>query len=199
MKTEQPKVFGIGFHKTGTSTLGQALQHLGYKVAGPQTSHAKFLLDGDPQPLFDMVKDYDAFQDNPWPILYKELDELQPGSKFILTYRTEEKWIKSVVNHFGKIHTDMRLWIYGIGHPLGNEAVYLERYQRHYKEVVEYFKDRPDDLLEICWENGDSWKELCEFLGEDVPNIPLPHAKKGEYSPIKKLYYNLKTTLFGGE
>ena len=31
-----PKVFGIGFHKTGKTSLGHALERLGYRVAGPQ-------------------------------------------------------------------------------------------------------------------------------------------------------------------
>ncbi len=28
----RPKVFGIGFHKTGTTSLGRALRALGYRV-----------------------------------------------------------------------------------------------------------------------------------------------------------------------
>ncbi|MEE2776427.1 MAG: sulfotransferase [Acidobacteriota bacterium] len=30
------KVFGIGFHKTGTSSLGAALEVLGYRVRAPR-------------------------------------------------------------------------------------------------------------------------------------------------------------------
>ena len=33
------KVFCIGFHKTGTSSLGAALKILGYKVCGPVEVH----------------------------------------------------------------------------------------------------------------------------------------------------------------
>lgn len=33
--TRHAKVFGIGFHKTGTTFLGQALEVLGYDVHGP--------------------------------------------------------------------------------------------------------------------------------------------------------------------
>jgi hypothetical protein len=32
MKT---KVFGIGFHKTATTSLAKALSYLGYRVTGP--------------------------------------------------------------------------------------------------------------------------------------------------------------------
>jgi hypothetical protein len=35
-KSDRSKVFGIGFHKTGTSSLGRALSMLGYRVADVQ-------------------------------------------------------------------------------------------------------------------------------------------------------------------
>ena len=34
----------------------------------------------------------------------------------------------------------------------------------------------PDDLLEVCWENGDGWNELATFLGCELPTSPFPHA-----------------------
>ena len=34
MRTADPKIFCIGFHKTGTTSLGQALEALGYRVCG---------------------------------------------------------------------------------------------------------------------------------------------------------------------
>ncbi len=49
---------------------------------------------------FKLVEQYDAFQDNPWPMLYRELDRTFAGSKFILTVRPVDKRIKSVVSAF---------------------------------------------------------------------------------------------------
>jgi len=31
-----PKIFGVGFHKTGTTTLEVVLKKLGFSVLGPQ-------------------------------------------------------------------------------------------------------------------------------------------------------------------
>jgi hypothetical protein len=171
------KIFGIGFHKTGTTSLAEALKILGYSVCGPvgirNPNIAKEVYDI----AFELVEQYDAFQDNPWAVIYKHLDEKYPGSKFILTKRPVEQWIESAVRHFGKKDTPMREWIYGIGHPIGHEEVYIERYQRHNREVQEYFKDRPDDFIVMNFP-GDGWEKICGFLGKSIPKEEFPHANK---------------------
>jgi len=175
----EKKVFVIGFHKTGTSSLKKALTILGYKVKGPFGTKDPNISRYACEAAFRFVEQYDAFQDNPWPIIYKELDKKYPGSKFILIIRPAEKWLESQVRHFGTTKTPMREWIYGVGYPAGNEGVYLARYERHNKEVLEYFKDRPDDLLVLRLAEGDGWKKLCKFLHKDVPNVDFPHENKG--------------------
>ena len=184
------KVIGIGFHKTGTTTLDMALRILGYKVLGNRTDLAKKLLDDDIEEAFELVEGYDAFQDNPWPLLYKEFDKRYKGCKFILTLREEEKWIKSVVNHFGEKHTEMRRWIYGVGYPKGNESIYLDRYRLHNREVMEYFKNRKEDFIILSWEKGDGWDELCSFLNKPIPKKSFPHANKGYYSKQTRFVIN---------
>lgn len=186
------KVIGVGFQKTGTSTLEDVFKILGYDCLGPRTKLAKNLFENDLKPVFEIADDYNAYQDNPWPLLYKELDQRYPGSKFILTLRSEEKWIKSLVNHFGNTHTEMRRWIYGYGDPIGNEDVYLKIYREHNKAVQEYFKNREQDLLIVSWERGDEWEKICSFLDKPIPKIPFPHSNQGRYEPRwKKMMKNL--------
>lgn len=180
------KVIGVGFHKTGTTTLGVALSILGYKVLGGRTDMASILFNGDTESVLKITEDFDAFQDNPWPLLYREFDRKYPDCKFILTIRDDDRWIRSVVNHFGEEQTEMRRWIYGVGHPKGNEQIYLEKYKNHNKEVQKYFRKTPNDLLVVNWENGDGWKELCAFLNEPVSDKPFPHANRGK--DFKKKY-----------
>ncbi len=69
------KVIGIGFHKTGTSTLDSALVELGYKVLGTRIDLASNLFNEDFETVFKLTEKYDAFQDNPWPLLYKKFDK----------------------------------------------------------------------------------------------------------------------------
>ena len=180
----KPKVFCIGFHKTGTTTLEVALRKLGYKVTGCFGTKDPDIAEKVHEMAYAMVERFDAFEDNPWPVLYKELDERFPGSKFILTRRPSDAWIRSQVKDFATTETPMRRWIYGetAGCPEGNEDTYVERYERHNREVVEYFKDRPDDLLVIDLPADAGWDKLCRFLGHDIPNKPFPHANKASLS-----------------
>ena len=72
-----PKVFCIGFHKTGTSSMHVALQYLGYTVTS---------MCGANNPIVTT-------------------------------------------------HTPMRQWIYGKGCVLGNESIYVKRFEQHNEEV----------------------------------------------------------------
>ena len=81
------KVFGIGFHKTGTTSLALALRQLGYSVTGPNGVNDPNISQNARALVRDLVDQFDAFQDNPWPILFRELDEWYPNSKFVLTLR----------------------------------------------------------------------------------------------------------------
>jgi hypothetical protein len=172
------KVFGIGFHKTATSSLALALRVLGYRVTGPNGVNDPDISQKVHTMADELISRFDAFQDNPWPLLYRELDAKVPGSKFVLTVRPADRWIKSVVRHFGSESTPMRTWIYGVGSPLGNEDTYVARYERHNREVLDYFKDRPDDLLVMRIAEGDGWEKLCPFLGLNPPPCPFPHVNK---------------------
>ena len=180
----KPKVFCIGFHKTGTTSLEVALKKLGYKVTGSFGTKDPDIAGKVHEAAYAMVERFDAFEDNPWPILYKELDARFPGSKFILTRRPTESWIRSQVKDFAATETPMRRWIYGedAGCPEGNENIYTARYERHNREVLEYFEGRPNDLLVMDIPGDARWDKLCAFLGHDVPDEPFPHANKASLS-----------------
>ena len=107
-----PKVFNIGFHKTGTSSMGRALQKLGYRVCGAVGLDEEGLNDERVERIAQAyLPDFDAFQDNPWAVLYPRLDGWCPGSKFILTVRSVESWIASATRNFGADSRPMLEWI----------------------------------------------------------------------------------------
>jgi len=182
------KVFGIGFHKTGTTTLELACQELGLKTAPVRTDLVKSLIKNDLEPTLKVARSYTVFQDNPWPFLYKQMLSHFPESQFILTVRDEEKWLKSVLNSFGGKTTPMREWIYGKGYgdPQKNPELFLEKYRKHNQDVRAYFEDKIGKLLEVNWENGDGWEPLCDFLDLAIPRAEFPHANKGQYGKKKK-------------
>lgn len=181
----QPKVFGIGFHKTGTKSLAKALRILGYRVTGPNGVSDHDIGSKLVSLVDELIPQYDAFQDNPWPLVYEHLDRHCPGSRFILTVRDPQSWIRSQVRFFGRNTTPMREYIYGVGCPEGNEETYLRRYEQHNREVVEYFRGR-DDLLVMDFERGDGWERLCPFLGKPVPEEPFPHINKTDAKLARK-------------
>jgi len=176
------KVFGIGFHKTGTTSLAAALRQLGYSVTGPNGVHRSDIAQIAWPMCLSLMEQFDAFQDNPWPVLYRELYAYCPEEKFILTIRDADSWLKSVRGFFGQQVTPMRAWIYGHGGPEGNEKSYLERYERHNREVIEFFEDKPGKLLVMDLSNGDGWEKLCAFLNEfPIPDTPFPHKNAQAY------------------
>lgn len=175
----RPKVFCVGFHKTGTKSMAVALQRLGYRVAGPFGVADPDIRRNALPRAFQLASEYDAAQDNPWPLLYRELDSHFPNSRFILTLRDPRRWLDSVVRHFGADSTPMREWIYGPGAPLGNEEIYLERFHRHEHEVHEHFAGRDGQLLPMHLEAGDDWQPLCRFLDMEPPPEPFPHVNRG--------------------
>ena len=176
----RPKVFGIGFQKTGTSSLAAALRTLGYDVTGTISPGRPDIAARALDLAREVSQQHDAFQDNPWPILFREMDELHPGSRFILTLRDTDDWFESVHAHFAGRSTPMREWIYGVGDPDGNREAFVERYERHNREVREYFADRPDDLLVLRITDGEGWEPLCAFLGHQVPEGDFPHRNPAD-------------------
>ena len=187
-------IIGVGFQKTGTSTLREALKILGYRVKDTSRRALIPILKGKWNQIIKMLKNYDAVEDTPWYMIYKELDTLFPNSKFILTIRDEEKWYKSIKNHIGNLRSAHHEWIYGRGKglPIDHKQNTLNVYNTHNNEVREYFKDRPDDLLVVDFTKGDGWDELCNFLNKDIPSTDFPHYNKTDWTSKKRKTNKLK-------
>jgi hypothetical protein len=103
------KVFGIGFGKTGTTSLEMIFRTLGLRVPNQQEQErlvVEQLHGGNFQPLIELVGQYDAFQDKPFSqgVAYAQVDALFPGSKFILTVRDPDEWFDSLCRYNCKRH-----------------------------------------------------------------------------------------------
>lgn len=177
------KIFGIGLNKTGTSALGSCGRILGLRcVSHQQQLLADYVFRNDLSKMLDIVNNNDLFEDTPWHMVYKQLDQYYPGSKFILTVRrSEEAWIESFKKHcLRKDPTSLsEKLVYGFNYPQNHEEHFIEQYRNHNNDVRTYFKGRERDLLEVCWEKGDGYKEICEFLGYNIPKNPFPHINRG--------------------
>lgn len=133
------KIFGIGLGKTGTTTLGVCLNSLAYQHYGWYSLTNYKLLHKIKLDNFDdvyrVVNQYDCFEDYPWPLIYKCLDQKYPNSKFILTTRKcSQTWLKSCLNHYFRVQ-DRAAYvydlIYGLGHPQDCSDEYINFYRKN--------------------------------------------------------------------
>ncbi len=181
--TNNSKVFGVGLSKTGTLSLAQALETLGFKAAHWQ--HTKTLInyvDGKPVINPAKLKEYDAFADIPVSRVYRKLDTICPGSKFILTVRETGSWLQSIEKHvlrpgvFGDSEIGEQLHLDLYGSIEFHEEGFKESYNSYVRDVMSYFRNREQDLLVINICAGEGWEKLCPFLKKPVPEGKFPRA-----------------------
>ncbi|HEX3653253.1 MAG TPA: sulfotransferase [Rhizomicrobium sp.] len=212
MGANGPKIFGIGFQKTGTSSLDEAFRILGHRTdkgvfinasakrnslfIDPPLTNAEVL-----ERVLPIAREKEAFSDNPWPLLYRELDKLFPGSKFVLTVRDPQRWIASLLRHYGDRESDVLEWLYGCRILPGNEARCLAVYEAHNAAIRKHFAPRPGALLEIDIAQAPDWSALCAFLGKPAPATPFPHANAADQRDRKRLgtWRRVKDTVRGNE
>ena len=102
LKNKKRKIFGIGLSRTGTKSLTLALNMLGFKVAHYPDDEITLKELMAEKYNFSILNDFDGITDITVAPFYAQLDNLFPDSKFILTIRDKESWLRSVETHFGK-------------------------------------------------------------------------------------------------
>jgi tetratricopeptide (TPR) repeat protein len=200
------KVFCVGRNKTGTTSLAKALASLGFTVGLQARGEvlSRDLARRDFKRIFELCRTADAFQDLPFSRTetFRALDLQFPGSKFILTVRdSAEQWYESLVSFQTKIVNKGRLptaddlkafkyrypgflWEaaqanYGIDETnLYDRTIYITHYENHNRQIVDHFKDRPDDLLVLNVAAAKAMGDLCAFLGVAHDGRPMPHLNK---------------------
>jgi hypothetical protein len=195
----KPKVFCLGLSKTGTSSIGDALAMLGMRRLTWSRRFSMGLLESvvrrDLQPVFDVAYRYDAMEDLPWPMIYRELDAHFPNAKFILTTRKDTPtWARSIGSQtLGKPRRRMESYRIVFGHHFFHEnpQAFIDYYKTHNDSAVRYFREKHGEgkkLLEMCFEAGDGWQKLCDFLDLDIPAAPFPHSNRRRERWYKDLY-----------
>jgi len=185
------RIFGIGMQKTGTTSLHAALEILGFDSFHWGRGEApRIWNEMNSFGRSNTLEQWYALSDNPIPVIYQKLDRAYPGSKFILTVRDEQDWLKSVERLWDPKYNATR-WVWDT-YPFTNRIhtamygrkdfdapTFLARYRRHNAEVAEYFKARPGDLLTLDMDElDDQWPVLCGFLRVPVPDAPYPIANR---------------------
>ena len=163
------KIFGIGLSKTGTTSLTAALCTLGFRA---EHSGLRFLTE-----QAESLHDLDAATDE-LAMAFGELDRKFPGSKFVLSTRDLESWLKSCEHHFrapldpGTRIGQMIESLYGT--TVFDREKFAAGFLRHQQAVRAYFAGRPDDLLVLDVAAGDGFDKLCPFLNRPMPADSSP-------------------------
>lgn len=189
----KPKIFCIGRNKTGTTSIAKAFKELGYTV-GKQRP-AQMLVREYVRRDFGLIVEYchsaQVFQDAPFsfPETYKYMDLAFPGSKFILTVRSSaEEWYDSLIRFHslrfggGKVptaedlknapniwkgrawETNRALYDSPEDDPY-NKEILTAHYENHNRVIREYFRDRPNDFIEINVARRGDYQRLMQFMG----------------------------------
>lgn len=181
----KPKVLGLGLSKTGTKTLQSALTSLGYTNRSWDPALLFEWHKGNIDALFAVTDAYDCVEDWPYLAAYRELmDRYGSSARYVLTVRkTPAIWLDSVIVHADLVGPEFdvhRRIAFGYDHPRGHEAEYLAYYEKHNAGVREAIRKKKlqDCFIEVCWETGDGWSELCSLIGKPVPSGPFPHSNR---------------------
>jgi hypothetical protein len=181
-ETPQPtrKIFGIGLARTGTTSLYHAMLTLGINAA-PSSVELLDTID------HDFLLRHDAFFDNPVPFRYRELDEVFPNARWIVTQRPVDDWLASMQWLFGegldrldpatralgdRVHRD----VYGTDtfDSPRLSAIYTD----HYASLADWVTSR--DHIWLHLDQPLTWKPICDLLGKPEPDIDFPHANRAK-------------------
>jgi len=210
------KVIGAGFGRTGTTSMKEALELLGYQ----KCHHMREVMMNSRQvELFDRVslgldvdwdevfEGFNAAVDWPSAARYKELMEKYPEAKVILTMRDAESWYESTKETIyavsnsvpfiisllvPRVRNNMAMvqrlvWQEVFDGRFENREHAIEVYNKSIEEVISHV---PDDRL-LVHSSKEGWEPLCAFLDKPIPDQPYPHSNESKV--LRRVVTALKT------
>jgi hypothetical protein len=193
------KVFGAGFGRTGTMSLKFALEklrigpcyHMREVVSRP--SHIKLWYDisrGEHPNWNRLFSGFNSAVDFPVCLFYKQLINIFPEAKFILTLRDFDTWYISTANTIYKVPSILPDWFERVVYPIRMfivmqvNLIWVGLFKNnfsdrdstklvYYEHIESVKKIIPADKL-LIYNVKEGWEPLCEFLDVDVPDIPFP-------------------------
>ena len=198
MDKVKPKIFQIGFNKSGTGSI-----YSFFKMNGIKSIHwddgllSKKMKENSlgKKPLLTGYEEYQFFSDMEhknddeeffysYQKFFKDLDNQYPESIFILNYRDIDSWVKSRIKHPRYLERTIS------SSGKSEEEViemWKEHYNEHISEVLDYFSGK-DNLIVLDLDKDDSVKIYHELSVRGVYlNIKeLPHTHKTKDRNKKK-------------
>ena len=202
-------VIGAGLPRTGTSSLKEALEILGFDPCHHMTElfdkrgrSEEFIraYRGEKVDFFGLMKGYGSTVDAPTTDFYKQIHQAYPKAKIVLTVRdSDEKWFESFEDTIGILATNNTYYyIIYLFRFLRLQAtvtrLFYKKWQTEFGPITPKFhsfhnakvlkENKAGDVLVFNVKEG--WDPLCKFLGVDVPqDIPFPNVN--ERNNIKRM------------
>ena len=187
-------IIGAGFGRTGTDSLREALNILGFGPChhmheirdNPEKAQPwhDYFCGGAPLDLDLLFEGYRSQVDWPGAHLWRESAERYPEAKVILSIRDPEAWWASYSKtikvfrettmppeapHMRQIQEFVDVF-------LGDRFATKERAIANFEEHIAAVKSAiPADRL-LTYELGSGWEPLCAFLEVPLPEEPYPHT-----------------------
>ena len=176
------KVFGVGFKKTGTTSLAAALKQL--KIA-PEPDHAASVAAtvallgaaADAGPAVALAASARAFADAPWCMAASRGDLLEtlattyPRAKFVLTVRDADAWWASTANWLRCLKPfNIPRYTAMLNASAFTKEAFVTAYERYNDRVRAHFAATDPARLLVVDLGGSGaadafpWTELCAFV-----------------------------------
>ena len=184
-------VIGVGFGRTGTESMKEALELLGfgpchhmYEVLSDKDRYDRWLaiLQGRAEPdLPALLKGYRSTVDWPFALYWRELAALFPDAKGLLTVRPADQWYASMDRTIldlmrkpedNKMADALAKRVFPSG--VEDRAAVIQAYLDNSDAITSTIG--ADRLL--VYELGSGWRPLCRFLGCPEPDRAFPRTNE---------------------
>jgi Sulfotransferase domain len=202
------KVIGAGFGRTGTMSLKAALERLGFGpcfhmidlIRNPTPlPYWQAAADGEKVDWTEALDGWESTIDWPGCTFWEEMAEIWPDAPVLLSVRDPEAWYRSTYNSIheakemalrGELQGNTEeppdpavmqminglIWKGTFKGRFTDKKFALEVFRRHNEDVKSKV---PADRL-LVYEIKQGWGPLCDFLGVEVPDEPMPHLNDTE-------------------
>ncbi|PWE18743.1 hypothetical protein DDZ18_03885 [Marinicauda salina] len=177
------KFLGLGFMKTGLTSLHDAMAAMGFETRHRRFKIWKAFRTGDLDTVMAHYETADVFVDWPHPYMYKPfLEAYGDRARFVLTVRDSAEWYESLLRHNRHAHpvTHSQRYIFGRYYPHGFREEHIAVYEAHNAEVEAFFEreGRRDQLLVLRTGEPDSLERLKAFAETDSDLADYPRSNR---------------------
>jgi len=203
------KLIGAGLPRTATTTQMIAFEMLGlpcYHMRDMMSDRANAVpqwraaLEGN-GPWDELVQGKESVVDWPGSYHWRELMDVYPDAKVLLSVRSPESWVESMNNTISQIFVgdtlmhhlaraqyhvdpDFAAWIDVMSDMWDASGVTVGGDDQKMASTMEEWNQKvidavPADRL-LVWHPKDGWEPICELLDLEVPDGPVPNVNDTE-------------------